>query len=106
MSWNDHVWSPKTRFSTPAPPDAPEIRGYRCYFQPERLEWTVTLDAVHLVMDGPATRAPHRRGDQSWRVEGTYPDPLPSWVSVPHGMILAARTGLLTLARAVEDAQP
>lgn len=81
---------PRVTFWTEAPNNAPdEVKGYTCYFKPERLEWRVwTLWAGRVVVDvvahGPATRVEHREGARHWAIEGTPEgDTRPPWLLLP-----------------------
>lgn len=83
---------PSITFWTMAPEDAPEVKGTRCYFKPERLEWRVYMFngqvSVYMVAHGPATRSSR-----------AYPSPgnhvwdggdLPPWASGPNPQLVAA----------------
>lgn len=83
---------PSITFWTMAPEDAPEVKGSRRYFRPERLEWRVSMFrgqvSVYMVAHGPATRS-----------NDTYPascqqlwpgDDLPAWASGPNPQLVAA----------------
>ena len=80
---------PSVTFWTEAPSDAPEVKGYTCYFKPERLEWRVwTIRGGRVVVDvlahGPATRVEYRQGARLWAIEGTPEgDTRPPWLLLP-----------------------
>lgn len=83
---------PMLTFWTKAPEDAPdEVKGYTCYFKPERLEWRVrtfwqrkSRVVVDVVAHGPATRVEHREGAMRWGVEGSIEgDTRPAWLLLP-----------------------
>lgn len=95
---------PTVTFWTKAPEDAPEVKGYTCYFKPERLEWRVCIYrqgesqvVTDVVAHGPATRVPHRQGAMRWGVVGTYEgDTRPPWLLLPGNR-------LSSVARTIEE---
>lgn len=90
-TWDDYRQQARITFSTPAPPDAPETKGTRCWFKPEWLDWTVTKDVIHVVARGPATRVPHRQGEAAYCVEGARRgDERPTWLLLPIDVLTAA----------------
>ena len=97
-NWSNYVWQPKATFSTEPLGDVPEIRGFSCYFRPERLEWCVTPLGVSVLAVGPATRATYRSGEFRWNVEGYRPEALPEWIEVPHDLIAVAKRAVSDLA--------
>lgn len=81
---------PSITFWTEAPEDAPEVKGYICYFKPERLEWRVwgyrgdRRLMVDVVAHGPATRVKYRQGAMRWGIQGmTESDTRPPWLLLP-----------------------
>ena len=82
---------PKVTFWVEAPDDAPkEIRGYTCYFRPERLELTVTPTHTYVTAHGPATRVSHRQGQFTWSIQGLWGDELPDWMLLPQELLARA----------------
>lgn len=100
---------PAITFWTKAPEDAPEVKGYTCYFKPERLEWRVCVFwqgdsrvVTDVVAHGPATRVEHREGSMHWDVEvSTEGDGRPPWLSLPLSRLIRAR---LTVEELTKDA--
>ena len=93
MTW---IPGPSITFWTAAPEDAPEVKGSRCYFKPERLEWRVSMFngrgarevLVYMVAHGPATRSSRAYpapGTQVWDGQS-----LPPWASLPSPQMEAA----------------
>lgn len=95
----------KVTFWTAAPDDAPgEIKGYTCYFRPERLEWTVTPRFILVAAHGPATRVEYRQGSMSWRVLGRWGDERPSWpVDERPNWLMLPRGNSLAIAQNAVD---
>ena len=92
---------PKVTFWVEAPDDAPkEIRGYSCYFRPERLELTVTPTHASVTAHGSATRVPRRQGQFTWSISGLWGDELPDWMLLPLELLARADE----FVRAVEEA--
>lgn len=89
---------PHVTFWTDAPDNAPdEIKGNTCYFQPEKLEWSVSPTSVWVVAHGPATRVERRSGGLGWGVDRNWGDEVPLWVPIPSDLIAAARALLALL---------
>lgn len=84
------------KFRTPAPVDAPEVKGYTCYFDPKWLEWTIESDGlVRVAAYGPPTRTSRSGGNRSWAFANHSPqfswgEPAPSWISAPTELLDAA----------------
>ena len=91
------------RFDTPAPEDAPEVKGNRCYFRPEVLHWTVTERRIYVRATGPATRVPNRQGEMGWSVEGYGGDERPVWLSLPHDPLARARVAVEVVAQSLKE---
>lgn len=99
---------PTLTFWTKAPEDAPEVKGYTCYFKPERLEWRVrtfwqrkSRVVVDVVAHGPATRVEHREGAMRWGVEGSIEgDTRPAWLLLPLDQLASA---ILTIEELAKD---
>lgn len=90
-TWNEHQRRPEIVFRTPAPADAPEVKGYRAYFQPETLEWHVRHGDVRVMASGPTTRAPSLgRGEMWWSVQGGWGDERPDWLLPPNDLLAHA----------------
>ena len=98
---------PMVTFWTEAPEDAPEVKGYTCYFKPERLEWRVWIFrqgegrvVTDVVAHGPATRVEHREGAMRWDVEGPIEgDTRPTWLLLPLSRLIRASLTVEELAK-------
>ena len=98
---------PMITFWTKAPEDAPEVKGYTCYFKPERLEWRVrtfwqgeSRVMTDVVAHGPATRVEHRQGEMCWSVEDLIDgDTRPPWLLLPLDQLSRATLTIEELAK-------
>ena len=88
--WADYVKQTQITFRTPAPADAPEVKGYRCYFEPEWLEWSVRPGQISVRAFGPPTRTSAFSGEMRWDVEGRHGDTRPAWLPLPVALLAAA----------------
>lgn len=95
---------PTVRFWTPAPADAPEVRGAACYFKPEQLQWVVQPGQTFVHAHGPATRVKNREGARSWTVAGPSGADHPDWLPIPTQLLHEASAAVDTLARELEVA--
>jgi len=98
-------------FWTKAPEDAPEVKGYTCYFKPERLEWRVRTFrqgegriVTDVVAHGPTTRVKHRQGAMHWGIEGTSEgDTRPPWLLLPLDQLTRATLTVEELTKETDD---
>ncbi len=97
--WEDYVRQPRVTFRTRAPGDAPEVRGYRCYFQPEWLEWSIQPGGIRVGAFGPPTRTSSFPGEMWWNMEGPQGDERPSWLPIPLALLTSASLAVEELER-------
>lgn len=113
-AWGEYTRQAKMTLWTPAPADAPEIKGYRCYFRPEWLEWLITPVEIRVAAHGPATRATNiGQGEMWWSVDSTHPHRAPDrpdWLLLPVDLLAKARLGVERIeelrARQASEASP
>lgn len=102
MTWNDYLKKPKMTFRTPAPKRAPEVKGYRCYFRPEWLEWLVRPGEIRVGAFGPPTRTSSFGGEMWWSVEGRRGDERPAWLLLPNDPLARAVLGVESVQASLE----
>ena len=97
--WSDYEKQARITFQTPAPADAPEVKGYRCYFRPEWLEWLVRPGQISVRAFGPPTRRSSLPGEMRWEVEGRRGDTRPAWLLLPSDVLAAATLAVEQIER-------
>ena len=100
--WEDYRRQPMITFRTPAPPDTPEVKGYRAYFQPTELAWTVRKGSIRVCAIGPTTRSKTlKTGEMSWEAGGLH-DNRPNWLLMPVEALTHATLAADRIAREIE----